>query len=42
MNPGTTPLAGHLTVIVSGHGSSAGGDEYENTMDTLDVNGTKV
>jgi hypothetical protein len=41
-NPGTTPLAGQVTVIVSGHGAGAGGDEYENTMDTLDVNGTKV
>lgn len=41
-NPGAAPLDGHLTVIVSGHGSSAGGDEYENTMDTLDVGGAKV
>ena len=41
-NPGSTPLAGHVTVIVSGHGSGAGGDEYESTMDTLDLNGAKV
>jgi len=32
----TSPAFGH------GHGSAAGGDEYENTMDTLDVNGAKV
>jgi hypothetical protein len=41
-NPGSAPLAGHVTVIVSGHGAGAGGDEYEHTMDTLDVNGTTV
>ncbi len=40
-NPGAT-LSGHVTVIVSGHGSGAGGDEYENTMDTVTVNGTQV
>ncbi len=41
-NPGSAPLAGNVTVIVSGHGSGAGGDEYESTMDTLDLNGAKV
>jgi hypothetical protein len=34
------PLAGHVTVIVSGHGSAAGGDEYEYTDDTVTL-GTK-
>jgi hypothetical protein len=41
VNPGP-PLAGHVTVIVSGHGSGAGGDEYEYTEDRLSVNGTQV
>jgi hypothetical protein len=40
-NPGG-PIAGKVTVIVSGHGSAAGGDEYEYTMDELSVNGAQV
>lgn len=40
-NPGAK-IAGHVTVIVSGHGSGAGGDEYEHTEDSVSVNGTKV
>jgi Peptide-N-glycosidase F, C terminal/Peptide-N-glycosidase F, N terminal len=40
-NPGG-PLTGHVTVIVTGHGSGTGGDEYENTADTVTVNGTQV
>ena len=36
-NPGA-PVSGHVTVIVSGHGSAAGGDEYRYTQDTLRVN----
>jgi hypothetical protein len=36
-NAGTSPLTGHVTVIVSGHGSAAGGDEYEFTQDTVSV-----
>lgn len=36
------PLAGHVTVIVTGHGSGAGGDEYEYTSDTVTVGGQKV
>ena len=41
MNPGAE-IAGNVTVIVSGHGSAAGGVEYRNTQDTLSVNGTQV
>jgi hypothetical protein len=33
---------GHVTVIVSGHGSSAGGDEYENTQDTVTLGTTQI
>jgi hypothetical protein len=40
-NPGE-PVTGHVTVIVSGHGSAAGGDEYEWTQDSLSVNGEVV
>jgi hypothetical protein len=40
-NPGA-PVSGHVTVIVSGHGSSAGGDEYEYTQDTLTVGSTQI
>jgi len=40
-NPGAA-VAGHVTVIVSGHGSSAGGDEYEYTQDTVTVGGTQI
>ena len=35
-------LSGYVSVIVSGHGSSMGGDEYMNTQDTLGVNGQQV
>ncbi len=35
-NPGGA-LMGHVTVIVSGHGSAQGGDEYEYTQDTVSV-----
>ena len=35
-NPGGS-VTGHVIVIVSGHGSGVGGDEYENTLDTVDV-----
>jgi hypothetical protein len=40
-NPGGQ-IDGHVTVIVSGHGSAAGGDEYRYTQDTLTVNGQQV
>ena len=40
-NPGG-PIAGHVTVIISGHGSGAGGDEYDFTVDRLSVNGTQI
>jgi hypothetical protein len=40
-NPGG-PLTGHVTVIVSGHGSDFGGDEYEHTDDTVTVGGVEV
>ena len=41
-NPGTTPLVGHVSVIISGHGSGNGGNEYANTTDDLMVNGVAV
>jgi hypothetical protein len=41
-NPGTTDITGHVTVIVSGHGPGAGGDEYMYTQDTVKVNGQAV
>jgi hypothetical protein len=41
MNPGP-PITGHVTVIVSGHGSAGGGDEYQFTQDTLSLNGEVV
>jgi hypothetical protein len=40
-NPGGE-LAGRVTVIVSGHGSEAGGDEYRYTQDTLSVGGMQL
>jgi hypothetical protein len=40
-NPGET-LSGRVTVIVSGHGSSAGGCEYMHTDDVLRVNDEQV
>ncbi|NVB85067.1 MAG: hypothetical protein HOV81_42260 [Kofleriaceae bacterium] len=41
-NPGTTDATGHVTVIVSGHGPGAGGNEYEYTQDTVKVNGESI
>jgi hypothetical protein len=41
VNPGS-PVMGHVTVIVSGHGSAVGGDEYEYTQDTVTVGGAQV
>lgn len=35
-------LTGRVTVVVSGHGAEAGGNEYMNTQDTLSVNGKQV
>jgi peptide-N-glycosidase F-like protein len=40
-NPGGS-VSGHVTVIVSGHGSAAGGDEYRYTQDTLTLNGQQI
>jgi hypothetical protein len=40
-NPGDA-LTGRVTVIVSGHGSAAGGVEYRHTQDTVSVNGQQV
>ena len=40
-NPGDA-LTGNVTVIVSGHGSDAGGCEYMNTDDTVRVNDAQV
>jgi hypothetical protein len=40
-NPGAQ-VDGHVTVIVSGHGSDSGGDEYRHTQDTVSVNGQNV
>ncbi len=42
VSSGSSPLTGHVTVIVSGHGSAAGGDEYESTDDTVSVGGKQV
>ena len=33
---------GHVTVIISGHGAEAGGNEYMHTMDSLSVDGQVV
>jgi len=41
MNPGGE-ITGRVTVIVSGHGSAAGGVEYRNTQDTLSLNGAQI
>jgi hypothetical protein len=41
-NPGTSDATGHVTVIVSGHGPGAGGDEYEYTSDEVKVNGQSI
>jgi len=35
-------LTGRVTVIVTGHGSAAGGNEYMNTQDTVSLNGTQI
>jgi hypothetical protein len=40
-NPGG-PITGHVTVIVSGHGSAQGGDEYMYTQDTVTLNGQVI
>jgi hypothetical protein len=40
-NPGASVM-GHVTVIVSGHGSDSGGDEYMNTLDSLSLNGQAI
>jgi hypothetical protein len=40
-NPGGS-MSGRVTVIVSGHGSAAGGDEYRYTQDTVSVNSSQV
>jgi Peptide-N-glycosidase F, C terminal/Peptide-N-glycosidase F, N terminal len=40
-NDGKT-ASGHITVIVSGHGSDSGGDEYENTTDSLLLDGKEL
>ena len=37
-----SPIAGRITVIVSGHGANAGGAEYRYTRDTVSVNGTRI
>ena len=31
-----------MTVVVSGHGSAAGGDEYKYTQDTVTLNGSEI
>jgi hypothetical protein len=41
VNPGDQ-IAGHVNVIVSGHGPGQGGDEYEHTMDTVLLDGTSI
>lgn len=35
-------LSGYVTVLVSGHGSAGGGDEYQHTQDTVTLNGTEI
>jgi len=35
-------VAGHVIVIVSGHGSSEGGSEYQSTQDTVTLNGAAI
>jgi len=39
---GNDPVSGHVTVVVSGHGSAAGGDEYKSTQDTVTLNGVEI
>ena len=40
--PSAVTGAGTLTIIISGHGSNAGGDEYRHTNDTVKVNGAVI
>jgi hypothetical protein len=35
-------LTGRVTVIVTGHGAEAGGNEYMNAQDTVSLNGTQI
>lgn len=35
-------VSGHVTVIVSGHGSAAGGNEYKATQDTVTLDGVEL
>ena len=35
-------ISGHVTVVVSGHGSADGGDEYLYTHDTVTLNGVEI
>jgi hypothetical protein len=41
-NTSGAAIAGQVIVIVSGHGSAAGGHEYRNTQDTVTLNGTQI
>ncbi|MEO8212872.1 MAG: peptide-N-glycosidase F-related protein, partial [Myxococcales bacterium] len=41
-NTGGGEIAGMVTVIVSGHGSAAGGHEYRYTQDTVTLNGKQI
>jgi hypothetical protein len=41
-NSSGASLTGRVTVIVTGHGSAAGGNEYMNTQDTVTLNGTQI
>lgn len=41
-NPDAGSIAGHVTVIVSGHGSAEGGDEYRSTEDSVTLNGEEI
>ncbi|HET6334842.1 MAG TPA: peptide-N-glycosidase F-related protein [Polyangiales bacterium] len=38
----SSELKGRVSVIVSGHGAEAGGDEYLSTADIVSVNGKEV
>src|SRR5256885_585361 len=35
-------ISGHVTVVVSGHGSAGGGDEYQYTQDAVSLNGAGI
>lgn len=35
-------ISGHVIVVVSGHGSADGGDEYKHTLDTVSLNETEI